>query len=682
MKKLITENISRPGLYLLVLLAAALVTYGHQLNQMGFYWDDWQAIFIHRLNNPALFWSYFAYDRPVSAWTYILTFPLFGSRPALWQLFTILMRWLTSAGLWWALKGLWPARVREVSWMALLLLVYPGFTQQPVSVAYSQHFITYALFTLSLALMVWSITKPGRYWLFTGLAVAASLLQLLTMEYFAGLELLRPLILWFLISPEAEPRARMGRVLRAWIPYALALSAFLIFRFLVYPQISPDPGANTLVLLQNLKADPLGQTVHLVQIMLQDLVHLNLFAWVNTILPDVINLDATFTLFSWAVGGLIAAGTAFFLARISHPDEPAAGAALVNRFVPQAALLGAAGILFGGFPVWATDRQVIVGSWSDRFSLAPMFGVVILLVALVSWLINGRLKQTFLLALIVTISVGAQMRTVNTYRKNWAQQRDFFWQLAWRMPDLKPGTALLGNKMPYGLVADYSIAFGVNVQYAPENQSTQVPYWFLSALRYRGGAIGEFQDGRPVKYDLRTVLFEGDTSNAVVIGREGGSQCVRVFSPDDRLSPELTGNEVDLVAISHPEQIIASPAAAKVPPAEIFGPEPPHGWCYYYTRADLARRQGNWDEVLRLYDQAQSAGLKTKYGIELLPFVDALAGQGNWPEALALSQKASEMTPSMEPLFCSIWEGYENNGQLGAEKKDVIFSAYKYYSCR
>jgi hypothetical protein len=37
-------------------------------------------------------------------------------------------------------------------------------------------------------------------------------------------------------------------------------------------------------------------------------------------------------------------------------------------------LIGICALLFGGLAVWITDRQLLEGKWSDRFSLAPMLG--------------------------------------------------------------------------------------------------------------------------------------------------------------------------------------------------------------------------------------------------------------------------------------------------------------------
>ena len=68
-----------------------------------------------------------------------------------------------------------------------------------------------------------------------------------------------------------------------------------------------------------------------------------------------------------------------------------------------------------------------------------------------------------------------------------------------------------------------------------------------------------------------------------------------------------------------------------MPPRPPFGAEPPHGWCYYYEKADLARQQGNWDDVVRLGDEAAKHRLHPNDAIEWLPFLQGYAYTGNIP---------------------------------------------------
>ena len=220
--------------YSILLFLIALVTYGYQLFSMGFYWDDWQAVFLSTFSDPGVLWDYFAYDRPFSAWTYAISFPFLPMLPLVWQLFTLLLRWLTSICFYAFFSRIWPEFKHQFGWVCALLLVFPGFTLQPVSVAFNQHFLTFFLFSLSLLLMVLAVQKR-KIWLIAP-AVILDLIQMFTMEYFAGLEVVRPFILFFLLNKSNEKSSQIvKKVFINWLPYLLGFGIYILFRFVYYP---------------------------------------------------------------------------------------------------------------------------------------------------------------------------------------------------------------------------------------------------------------------------------------------------------------------------------------------------------------------------------------------------------------------------------------------------------------
>ena len=73
--------VQRKWFYPVFLLLVMFITYDLQVFRLGFFWDDWQVVFLSRLNSAAAYWDHFAFDRPLSVWTYLLTVPLLGMRP-------------------------------------------------------------------------------------------------------------------------------------------------------------------------------------------------------------------------------------------------------------------------------------------------------------------------------------------------------------------------------------------------------------------------------------------------------------------------------------------------------------------------------------------------------------------------------------------------------------------------
>ena len=135
---------------------------------------------------------------------------------------------------------------------------------------------------------------------------------------------------------------------------------------------------------------------------------------------------------------------------------------------------------------------------------------------------------------------------------------------------------------------------------------------------------------------MRNMLFQSNTSQAVVVDYNSGQGCVYVMSPDDALRPGTTEAQAKLLTISHLNQVETDPAKAVSPPTAIFGAEPFHDWCYYYEKADLARQMGDWQQIVALDQAAGEVGYTTKLGVELAPFIEGYAHLGQWQKAYAV----------------------------------------------
>ncbi|MDR3576733.1 MAG: hypothetical protein P4L50_22950 [Anaerolineaceae bacterium] len=667
---------NRSWFYALILLVGMTSPYIWQIGHLGFYWDDWQVVFLSHIHSAQAYWQYFLSDRPISAWTYILTVPILGMQSTRWQIFNLLVRWAGVLSFCWALRGVWPARIWPIRWTGLLLAVYPGFTQQTISVAYSQHFITFALYAISLGLMVWAVRDPKRFWLFTSLALFTALAQMMTMEYYVGLELLRPVFLWFLIHQKGEKvQSSALKVLKLWAPYLVVLGLFAYWRLVLFAKLSTSPDPNYPGILHQLATNPLTTVVTFIQKALQDSVYISLFAWVNTILPSTIDLTLKATLFSWALGLVVALLVVVYFWK-TEKEIPAA--ANSDSFAIQSILAGVLGVILGGLPVWATGHQVIVGNFSDRFTLGSMAAAALLLVGLIDWLSANKKQRSAVLGIILGLSLASQIRTANKYTLNWNLQRQYYWQLFWRAPALKPGTAILGPKMPFDLVGDYSVGFGLDSLYAPNNTSTNVPVWFM----YMGGRT-DLADGAvsPLTYTLRDVTFKGDTSQSIGVANKPARGCLRVLDPIYTGAPDLTGDEANLLPQTHTRQIIVPTGADPQPQKNIFGQEPAHDWCYYFEKADLARQLSDWTQVVTLDNQAAAKGLKPYNGVELTPFIEAYAQLGQWDKASQITMQADQLSAKMGNFLCTTWQRIDHNTPGSTAKEKTLGSLVSSLHC-
>src|SRR6266850_308862 len=220
----------------LVLLFLAVLGYGLLIPWLGFYWDDWPGVWVsHSLGAHGLR-EYMSASRPFEGRVATLITAFLGKAPLHWHIFALLTRWLSAVAVWWSLRGLWPQRTREVASIAFLFVVYPGFAVQPIAWIHSLgYFIPLILFMFSLGAMIWAQRAPKLFWPLTTLAIVSSGLSMMAIEHFVGLELLRPMLLWLVLSEElTNTRQRLRRTLTNWSPYLLVAGMFVTWRLFFF----------------------------------------------------------------------------------------------------------------------------------------------------------------------------------------------------------------------------------------------------------------------------------------------------------------------------------------------------------------------------------------------------------------------------------------------------------------
>ena len=125
-------------------------------------------------------------------------------------------------------------------------------------------------------------------------------------------------------------------------------------------------------------------------------------------------------------------------------------------------------LLVGGIPFWIANLPLtLVFPW-NRFTLALMPGSVLLIVGLLEVFIRTSRQKVILVSILISLAAGWQFYNANTFRREWELSRDFFWQLSWRVPGLKPNTLLLTHEFPFKYYSDNSLTAPINWMYAPD----------------------------------------------------------------------------------------------------------------------------------------------------------------------------------------------------------------------
>ncbi|MDZ4159039.1 MAG: hypothetical protein U1B80_04535 [Anaerolineaceae bacterium] len=636
----------------LVLLLLSIAAYGLLIPYLGFYWDDWPMVwFAHRLG-PAGYDEVFSSDRPFLAGVYLLTTSLLKTVPLQWQILGIFSRWLTSLALWWTLRRLWQRSGEQIAWIAILFTVYPGFKQQPISVVYGNGFLLLFAFLLSFGLMLQALRNPSRYWLWTAGGILTYAVCMFSTEYYVGLDLFRPILIWLVLSESVgKRRLRLFQTLRHWAPYLLVLLAFLVWRVFIFKFPTYQPG-----LVEGFADTPTATGVHLLVRVIQDVFTTGWLAWSSTFrFPHPADFSLLSDTLYWVVVGLSLPLVWFYLVKFrrGEQDLPPASPEIHSHWALQAMALGAAALVLGGVPFWITELPITLDFPWDRFSLALMLGSAIFFVGLLSWALRTRLQLVFILGLMISMAIGSHFHNANSYRRDWLTQKDFFWQLVWRAPGLEPGTILLTHKLPLVYYSDNSLTAPLNWIYAPDDHTYTMSY-FLAFTQVRlGRSIPDLKPGLPVQQGYRSAQFVGNTSNALVVFYSPPG-CLRLLDPAREGDLPIFPAEIErAMVISQPGQVILDPAQPAQPPLEIFGSTPPPNWCYYFQKADLARQLGNWQQVAAIGNQEFQAGFFPAEASELVLFIEAYAFTGDWDQAMDLAQRSYALSHNMQSKLCN-----------------------------
>ena len=93
----------------LAIIVAGILAFGLQLPSLGFFQDDWQHVHYWNSRGAIGMLEFLTMDgRPTAIWCYTLLFPLLGSSPLNWQLFTLVLHLLTTNVFVKIFQILWP----------------------------------------------------------------------------------------------------------------------------------------------------------------------------------------------------------------------------------------------------------------------------------------------------------------------------------------------------------------------------------------------------------------------------------------------------------------------------------------------------------------------------------------------------------------------------------------------
>ena len=615
---------------ILLIFLTTLITHGIRIPQLGYYHDDWYLLWSGQARGAASIIPLFSTDRPFMGVVYSYVYRLLGDSIINWHLYALLWRFIGALAFFWILRLLWPQQKYITTLMTVLFVVYPGFLSEPNANTKQNHLYGFGTALLSIAMMLQAMKTNIRAWKLT-LSVLSIILAanyLFIYEYMIGFEATRLLLLGYVLFQNGHRKIRplLWESFKRFLPYLFVIAGFLYWRVFIFES------SRNATDVTRLASDYLGNLRHMsVRLILEtvtDFLDTTIFAW----FVQPYQLISTSRYSNLASAVLIAAIIIVltllytFLFKKWQGDEY--NESETPRLMKEFIWIGTFITIFAIFPVILSGRQVELGDAYKSYGLHPISGVVLFMTGIILML-QTKFRRLILIALI-GISVTTQILNADYWIQFWDYQRETWWQLTWRAPDIKDG-ALVIAYLPdgYRLQQDYEIWGPVNLIYNPEPAETPA----IKAEVLNSDTAYDILKQDVVDNRVRDIKMHRDFRNLLLISYPSSSSCIHVidgtlpvYSESDSLSIQQVGE------FSRIDQIIPSGTSPTPPPA-IFGSEPEHGWCYYYQRASLARQAGDWKEIGKLYDKANALGLDPNDDAEVIPFFEGLVNLGRYEDA-------------------------------------------------
>jgi hypothetical protein len=637
-------------------LAVLVLAFGLLIPSLGIYQDDWLFVYNAYARGPQGLWEFlYADGNPFASIINIALFAIFGFKLLYWHIASLLARWLTVTIFWLVLRRLWPSSPRQTFLAALLFALHPFFTLQPLAYTFLHVWLGYFSLGLSFYWMIRSVQEPRRFWLYTILSLFTEAVTILTLEYFAGLEFLRPVLLWMIVrNREKDFKSSITQTLKLWIPYIAVFGIYVYWRFFIYAV--PIKNRNNPVVLETLLSNPLAGMQLIFFNLVPDALLIIVASWFNVLNPvsfdwfDRRNL--ILTAFSVLSGLLVF----FYLSRQTYdqPEESRTNS-LWSR---EAFWLGLVIVVLGLIPPYVGGLFINEKNplWNSRFGMASMLGASLMIVALVEALFASHKARLIFFAVLLGLTVSYHARYMNDFKNTWKKQANFYRQLVLRVPSLQPNTAIIAEGEILYHMGDYPTAYAINTMLAqPRGDSGEyVNYWFFSITGNFGDRLDEFLHGMDIQSRHRSVRFAGKSDQSLIIEfdpSQGG--CLHVIRPQDgvvRLLPSLVKSASRLSAL---ERISPQPTSGLF--LREIDLNYPEDWCTYYQQADLARQMGDWSQVKKLWNEAHAKSFAPGVPFEYLPFLEAFAQLGDWDQAVSLTHELKKAPPTVRLALCDFW---------------------------
>ncbi len=642
------------GFDIAVIAFFSILAHGLMINWLGFYTDDWTFLWTYSRYGSEGLTTYFSTNRPIWGLFYQLTMPILGIKPITWHLFALLWGMITSLALYGIVRVVWPDKRRFAVLSGTLFAIFPGFILQPIAITFGHIYLIYAIFLLSLYCTAKALTADRGYAGWTAFSLLLSAINLLAMEYFYTLEIVRIVLIMIIRMRIHSFRKTIIVILKDWSPYAALFLFITVWRLFFFKVQTYN---YDLSLIDSLQQNLPSAIVNLGKSILISLYNAAMFSWIQPFIEIIQALRPTafFGFLIFLMGIVFLVSALVFLSKW----EPSADLLTSKKSIVTSLAFAVTGLLTAGWPFYLTGLPVIPDGFQSRFLLPFILGASVLLAALLE-LIPNRIVRAVMAGLIISGSVGYHVLTQNDFRFVTLENNRLVSQLIARVPGLSAGTTILSDEGSEFFTIT-TLTAQLNLIYEPLDDS-RVNYGWVFPRELVEMTSKPIVKGKDFNIGLVTASFAGNTDAIVSIQQPAGG-CLKVLSMGSEIEvPEL--KEYKVRDFSNPELILQD--NHQNPRLQHFYQDLPNeNWCTVYQKAELGVQSQNYPAVMGLYARAIEANLAPFDPSEWVPFIKASANTGNLSKALLLSGRMLKSRDEYIPNLCRIWRGVNYPANYG-----------------
>ena len=607
------------------------------INKLGYYWDDWSQLFLHYKFGDAAFWEYFSYNRPLSAWTDIMFFPICGNSPVKWHILILVLKTCLCILFLKILSLTFRENKTFVNIAVVLFAVCPLFSQTYIAIAYSQHFTDYILFALSVYCLLkftFAQKKWERFVLYF-LSTIFMVLHLSITEYFAFLEILKvPLV--FIVIKNQNKKLSLKKIFAVTIKYCiLHILLFVIYCFYRFniSKIFVNFDAETPDLIYLFLNSPVSGAYTFLKNTLVNFLYpftgfiSNLFNFnLQTILSKT-------EILSLLVSFFVSLPVWFFIAKQSFKEE-LKSKKIIILICACAAVLGFLPFVIMNENYLNTDDF----THADRTFLASVPFFCLMFTVILAVLFSSKRSNTILISFTVFLFCHAKVTVCNEAQKLTNKQNDFYHQISIRIPGIQDGTAIVDDTIIFPEQGNFSTASALNILYPNDiRENGDVPLWVFSYWDRPKHEHGSFH------VQNRVYHFNQPPTDYIYIDHDNQfANCVWIFNNTDTDNPHISDIQKGWIESTNLNLIKFD--SEFEPDHEIFG-NLSNEWCGYYQKAALLQQQKDWKSLsdltdIVLYHGYSPSNIQSNSSYEWWPFIEGLLQSGRMGKAQELSEEA------------------------------------------